>query len=787
MPGAERPRGGSRTPRKRRVAAGEPGPSTAAPRGGTADRMRALGTALLLAAVVVLIYGRAIDSPFIFDDLPGIVDNPSIVRLWPPIGDAATRGPLNPPSLAPTARRPLANLTLALNYAAGGLEPAGYHAVNLVLHVLAALVLSALVRRTLLLPYFAGAWDDVAWPLSVVAALLWAVHPLQTEAVNYVTQRTELLAGLCYLTVLWAALRYWTAPAARARWGWLVAAGAASLAGVASKEVVVSAPVIALLYERTFLVPSLREAWRRSWPLYASVALGWALLVILNASGVGGLSDARHQVPLVVWWATQAKVVLLYLKLSLWPWPLSIHYAPAYLRTVVTAWPWVAGVLVLATAVAALAWPRPAVRFVAVAVVAVLAPTLVVPLPKMVAAERRMYLPLAGLVVLAVVGGYRWLVARWPAAGRRIALGLALVLVVAASLTSAARLTAYRSKVTIWRDAVLHQPDDPMAHYNLGVALVDEGRALDEARAHFEQAVRLDPEYAMAFDNLGSVLNRLGRPEEALAQFEQALRLEPADVVALNNLGATLTSLGRAEEAVAPLERALAVDPDSPEVHLNLGKALLRTGRTDAALAHLEQAARLRPGDTDAQYSLGAALLAVGRTEEAARRFEDGLRSRRNDPAVYKNLANVLLQWGQAETAVGYYERALALRPDYADAHNNLATALLRLGRTSEAAEHFEQALRLDPDNPSAHYNLGSLLLDGDRPGDAAAHFQQVARLSPGDASVRFKGAVALARSGQRAPAIAMAEAALALARAQGRTALVGEVDAWLSAYRAGR
>ena len=101
---------------------------------------------------------------------------------------------------------------------------------------------------------------------------------------------------------------------------------------MASKEVAVSAPLVVLLYERTFLVPS--PGARRSWLLYPGLALAWVVLLVLSAGGIGGLSDARHRVPVLVWWATQAKVVLLYLKLAVWPWPLSIHYAPTFLQTV---------------------------------------------------------------------------------------------------------------------------------------------------------------------------------------------------------------------------------------------------------------------------------------------------------------------------------------------------------------------------------------------------------------------------------------------------------------------
>lgn len=714
---------------------------------------RALGTLVLLAAVVFAVYGRALDAPFIFDDLPTVVENPSIRRLWPLVGDAANPGPLNPPATASTARRPLANLSFALDYRWGGLEPRGYRIVNLVLHVLAAAVLAALVRRTLLLPYFGGAWEHAAGGAAVAVALVWSVHPLATEAVVYVTQRTELLVALCYLTTIWAAVCGWTAPTAAARTMWHTAAVLASLAGMASKEAMASAPLVVALYERTFLVSSWR-ATRRSWPLYAGLAAG--LLVPVGAFaivGTTGWTDARHHVPPHVWWVTQTKVLLLYLKLTVWPWPLSIHYAPIYLRTFAAAWPWVAALTLLAVATLVMLRRRPAARFVVVAVVLVLGPTLIVPLAKMVAAERRMYLPLAGLVALAVVGGHRAIASRFGRRGDAIAAAALATLVLSFSVVTALRLRAYESAITIWEDATRHQPEDAMAHYNLGVALFDAGRPPAETLPRFARAVELDPKYSAARDNLGMVLNALGRRDEARAQFEQSLRIDPNGVVAHNNIGAGLIALGRPAEALPHLRRALALQPDgtNAQIHLNLGKALLATGRVDEAVEHLDEVARRAPGDPDIQV----------------------------------DLANACMQMGDAERAVAAYRTALAQRPDDAFAHNNLGAALMALGRSEEAIPHFEASLRTKPDRVSARYNLGRVLLATGRADAARAHLAQAVAAVPEDGQVRFTYATALAEAGATAEAVVAAEEARELARAGGKPALAEEIDAWLAAHRA--
>jgi tetratricopeptide (TPR) repeat protein len=726
-------------------------PRARPPAGARSEAALSLGIFVLLAAAVAMVYARAVDTPFVFDDRVSIVDNPSIVKLWPLLGAPESPGPLNPSRNRPTAGRPLVNLTFAFNYHVGRLRPAGYRLVNLVVHLLSAAVLASIVRRTLWLARFAGRWDRAAWRVSFLVALVWAVHPLASEAVVYVTQRTELLMALFYLLTLYASLRYWTADSPPARMAWLGIATVACLSGMASKEVMVSAPLVVMLFERTFLVDSLR-ATARSWPLYAGLALGWVLLFVLNyAAPRGGSAGFHHGLPAYVWWFTQAKGLLLYLKLAVWPWPLSIHYAPAYLRTPAVAWPWLVAVALLATGTLVLLWRRHPAGFVAASVWLVLSPTLIVPIVTEVAAERRMYLPLAGLIALALVGAYRITSGRRPVGGGRVFVVAGLVLAVVFGLVTVRRLEAYRTPVTLWQDAVLHQPDDAVAHDNLGTALVDEGRS-----------------------------------PEGMAHFEQALRLEPGDSAAHNNLGALLTGIGRPEEAIVHLRQALVLDPDEPKsrVHMNLGNALLHTGEAGEAITHLEQAVRLQPDDADAHYNLGGALFTVGRFQDATRQFEQSLRLKPDDAEALDNLASAHLRLGAREKAVAYYRHALALKPDFAQAHSNLGAALVALDRPDEAIEHFRRSLQLDPRSAGAHYNLGQVLLDTGRPREAVAAFEDSLRLDPDNPSARLQCAIAYARTNRPDEAIAMAREALAGARSQGDAALTREIEAWLASPR---
>jgi hypothetical protein len=249
---------------------------------GQAGAWGMVAAASVLAIVLWGIYGRALDAPFIFDDRTSVLENDSITKLWPLVGSDEAPGPLNPAPGMPTSGRPLVNLTLAINYQFGELRPWGYHAFNLVVHLVSTLLVLLIARRILELDYFGGRFAGASGALAFLTTLLWAVHPLQIETVVYVTQRTELMVGLFYLATVYASLRYWSAESGRERGIWLALATGACAAGMACKEVMVSAPVVVLLVERTFVSGSFRRALAKSWRLYVGLSAGWILLAVLN-------------------------------------------------------------------------------------------------------------------------------------------------------------------------------------------------------------------------------------------------------------------------------------------------------------------------------------------------------------------------------------------------------------------------------------------------------------------------------------------------------------------------
>ena len=358
----------------------------------------------------------------------------------------------------------------------------GYHATNLAIHLAAALLLFGLLRRTFLLPAMRDGWGAAATPLALAVALLWAVHPLQTESVTYVVQRAESLVGLFYLLTLYGLVR--GATAARPL-GWYAVSALACLLGMASKEVMVSAPLVALLYDRTFLAGSFREALRRRYGLYLALAATWLLLawLVAAAAGRGGTAGFGQGVGCWAYFGTQFGAIVHYLRLSAWPSPLVLDYGDGLARTAAEIVPYaiVVGLLALATVAALWQWPK--AGFLGACFFALLAPTSsIVPVVTQTIAEHRMYLPLAAVVAAAVLGGYaacRGLARRgWlsrPAAGLLFGCAAAAAGVTLGTLTFQ-RNKDYRSGLSIWQDTAAKAPHNARAQCNLGVALMARGR-----------------------------------------------------------------------------------------------------------------------------------------------------------------------------------------------------------------------------------------------------------------------------------------------------------------------
>jgi tetratricopeptide (TPR) repeat protein len=713
-----------------------------------------------LVISIALVYGRALDAPFFFDDHAAITNNASIRTLWPLIGAEAHRGPLNPMQELPTSSRPLVNFSFALNYHFGGLNPVGYHVVNVVIHFLCAILLFAIVRRMLRLAWFGGRFDSAAGWLALAAALLWSLHPLNTEAVIYITQRTELMMAWFYLATLYCSLRYWSARTRHSRSGWLTLAVFASLAGMLSKEVMASAPLVILLFDRTFVTGSFTSSLRKSWPLYLGLAVTWIPLLLFIASGPRSSSSGFHLIDnLFVYWLTQCKVLLMYLKLAVWSWPLRCSYELPRVDTFIAALMYVTPVLLISLLAAWLFKRNRSVGFTLFFIAAILAPTSIMPIPTEMAAERRMYLPLAALIVLSVVGTFLFAkrqVTLSAVAGqstsvsttpRVVAFMWIATLAIVYGVISSIRLLDYYNETRMWQQVADSQPLNYMAHYNLGLLYNYAGREPDSL-TELQAAVAANPRYPNARSALGFALISAGRLPEAINSIQTALDFNPDHVGALNNIGIALTKLGKYPEAIENLRRAIRIDPGHADAHNNLGQALIAAGRTAEAAEHLQIARSLTPDDPDVLY----------------------------------NLAMSHANNNELPQAIKLFERALRVRPDFAAAHNGLGIALHRSGHVRGAAEHFQRFQQLKPNEAGAYTNL-AIVATGE---EAIKDFQKALELNPKMLPAYSALANLLASANRGDEAVTVAQRGIEIARSLGDQATVQQLQEWLARFQSG-
>ena len=732
-------------------------PAAGAPRAAPAPAARGrlldlpLRGALLLGTLIVAAYLPAFGAGFVWDDMifveaPAVRDWSGLWNIW-----------FSPADIEREVHYwPLVYTTFWLEHKLWGLAPLGYHAVNVLLHLVNVLLIWRLLQR-LAAP---GAW---------IVAAVFAVHPLHVESVAWVIERKDVLSALFYLTAALTWVRFTEAP----RPGRYVLALALFTAGLLSKSIVVTLPAALLILQWWRTGRITRTDLTRLAPFFAVAFAVTAADLAFYASRAAPLALGYSLVERVL---IAARALWFYAGKLLWPTDLAVIY-PLWEISAAdpAAWTYVLGAAVLA----GLLWfgrrrlgrgPLAGALFFAVTLSPVLGFVDYGYMQFSLVADRFQYL--AGLGVLAVlVGAAAHGAGRLRVGPRRVAAsGVAAVLALLGALTwFQARI--YRDQLTFFSHIIAHNPDARSAHLNLVPVLADAGR-LDEALAAARIAVERRPDSANAHKNLGSVLMLLERFDEAAAALRDALELDPRSHSARVDLGETLrkrsrygeaiemfgkaleadpdlaaghAGLGlalfdseRHEEALAALKRALALDPNAAgEISLFAGRAARESGRLAAAAGHFRRAAALHPRDAALLNELSDLLMAQGRRGEAEQYRRRALEARPNALAGLHVAAEQLRQAGRHEEAMASYREALRIDPDFAPAHVGIGAALLDLERYEEALEALERGISSDPDAATAataHYLAGRALQGLDRMDEAAAQFERAVERDPNHA-----------------------------------------------------
>lgn len=736
-----------------------------------------VGVSVLVLAAALIAYANSFGNSFHYDDSHSIVDNPHVRSLASIPAYFADPGTF---SAMPETRmyRPLLLVTYALNYAVGEYEVFGYHVVNFLLHVVNALLIWELAGR--LLP---GARSPL------VAALLFAAHPVLSEPVNYISSRSSLLAALFCLAAMLALVR--AAPDPRGTRGHLEVTGL-FLAGLLSKSVAIVFPVLAgawLIWEaagtgrRTAGRMSFPPAWRgAALLLIGPAAVSLAYVVATRAIiGKAMLEPVRA---LASHYATQIKAIPFYLATVATPVRLSVEpqfsEAPGFLDTTVVIASLGVASLVLVVAVGLRRGRVEALC--AVWFLAALAPSAVVPLNVLVN-DHRLYLPMAGVVLLLAHLHDRCRRPGWIAAAT-------LVLLVTLTLQ---RNRVWATEETLWANAVATGPAMSRSHMNLGRAYLEQGR-YDEAIASSRRALEISPGLDRAHYNIGTAYLSQRQYEPAMASYERALEINPRFLEAVNNLGNAYKEQGLYDEAVGFYRRALELS-DAGAIHHNLGSAFLAAGACDSAASYFAGALARDPDNQTAHEGLARAYLqadqleraaavlgeasskwpeasaigllhgdvqaALGRDAEALGRYRQAGLSATSARLRLGSRARARGDWARARHQ---YDEGLRAEPDSGQLHNALGEALHAEGEVQEALAEYRLAAELDPKLARAYANIGLVYVQNGRPVEAAAALERAVSLDDTQHLTWSLFGRAMAQQGRRDEAMAAYERALELA-----------------------
>jgi tetratricopeptide (TPR) repeat protein len=665
------------------------------------------GAAIIVLAVFIA-YFPSISGGFIWDDAILLTQNSLISaqdglqRIW------RTTEPID--------FWPLTNTSFWLEWRLWGMDSAGCHATNLVLHIAASLLIWAILRK-------------LSIPGAFLAAFIFAVHPVNVESAAWIAQRKNTLSMFFFLqSILWylkahmptasgdiASVRSHGGPWEREYgrtvetsnlapcfsplstlhsslstlhsplWYWLSFAAFVSAMLSKGSAAVLPALILGIIWWRRRLT---KWDFLRIAPFFiVAVALSLVNIWFQNRDVGERIRDAGFVERML----GAGAVMWFYLYKALLPLKLIFIYPQWNIQTGNFLWwlPLLSAVVV--TVVLWLyrkTWGRPflfAWGFFCVSLVPVMGLTDVYFMKYALVADHYQYAAVIGVIALTTAGWSTWHEktngpTRWA-----VNCLAAIVVVVLASLTWR-QSGLYRDAMTLYQATLEENPNCWVAYNNLGLILEEKGRPT-EAMDHYQQSVRLNPKNAEAYNNIGGIFLKTNRLSEAIEQYEIALRLKRNFAEAHNNMGMALVNIGRLQDAIEHFKEALRLKPTYAETQNNLGQVLAWTDRPQEAIEYYERALSLKPDFPEAQYNLGLLLLQTDRPQEA----------------------------------IKYFKQSLKLKPDYFVTHNNLGTALLRTGRLEEAIEHYEQALRIKPDYIQAYLNLAPAYAQAHRSADAVA------------------------------------------------------------------
>jgi len=518
-----------------------------------------------LSVLVFSIYSNTLDSPFIFDDKPNIQDNPQI---------CLTKLTLDGIKKAGASNRPIGKISFALNYYFHQYNVFGYHLVNVLIHITTGVLLYLFVGTTLKIPSLGAMYAAHRW-IPFFTALLWLVHPTQTQSVTYIVQRMNSMAAMFYLLslLLYAKARL----AGGKRKGWLLFVGCAfsGLLALGSKQTAATLPFFIFLYEWYFF-QDLSWRWLKGHFLGFVAILSLLVFVAFMYLGAHPLERVlsgydTYDFTMTQRVLTEFRVVIFYISLLMFPSPsrLNLDYDFSLSHSLFDPITTLLSAAAIAGLIGLAFYMGKKERLASFCILWFLGNLVIESsvIPLAIIFEHRTYLPSMLVCLVAVALAYRHIRWRW---GTVVAL---CAMVAVCSVWTYERNRVWRDDVALWSDCVRKSPSKARPHNSLGAALARQGR-LEAAMSHYSRALEIKPNFAEPHCNLGTALVHQDRLEEAVSHFLKALEIKPDYAKAHNNLGSALARQGKLEEAMSHFTEALKIRPDYTKAMKNLRSAL---------------------------------------------------------------------------------------------------------------------------------------------------------------------------------------------------------------------
>jgi protein O-mannosyl-transferase len=685
---------------------------------------------IIICCLGGLIYSNSFSTSFHFDDFFNIVSNitlRNIVNL-----DTIWRS-------FPT--RFITYLTFALNYQIHQHNVVGYHIVNLVVHISTAILLFWLVNLTLLTPVMRG--EKIAKQaklISLFIALVFLTHPIQTQGVTYIFQRSASLATLFYLASLGCYAKFRLLQNEKLASGSRVFYSASLIIAVIAmftKEISITLPLAVCLYEFSFFRTTKIFKYKQLIFFLVTLAIIPITILMSKLALVRDLQATEGSVKIITWHyiLTKLMVMITYIRLAFLPLNQNLDYDFPIVTHLLNV-PVLFGLLFLILSIVIAFKLFRNYRLISFGILFFFL-TLsfewgIITISE-VFYEHRLYLPMVGFSIFLVTSLYYLLSNKHPKA----MLTILVTLVVVYSVLTYTRNNVWKDDFTLWNDTIRKSPYKARPYSNRGNAYQRKGN-FDQAIVDYSKAIEVNPSYAEGYYNRGLAYQNKGDINQAISDYNKAIEINPNYSDAYNNRGSAYQHQGNFAQAFSDYNKALEINPKHDDAYYNRGMAYHGQGNLDQAILDFNRALKINPIDAEAYYNRGLAYQTQGNFNQAIADYDKAIEIDPHYVHAYYNRGLAYHNKGDLSQALLDYSKAIKINPNYFDAYNNRGTIYQNQGNFAQAISDSNKAIEINPNDSGFYNNRGIAYQHQGNFAQAFSDYNKAIEINPGYADAYF-------------------------------------------------